>query len=230
MHNTSTKYTVVLVNSSLLDIFPQNVTLHLLSGTNKSSVSKKEEETEEEDKEESDVEPTEKKLYHNVHENGEREVKEEEQGEHVVEVASQDISETQANQEVAEKDTKTVSESETQGPAESLLATDVHPVSLTELKPQETAEECEEQQEQGKTAAEHNDNLKSAFPNEDDPDNDETMSEPNADLSSKAGKEIVDDGEHVEETFGDAQKAFGPPTNPPPPPNALQNSPKDDTR
>uniref|UniRef100_A0A7N6BS57 peptidylprolyl isomerase n=1 Tax=Anabas testudineus TaxID=64144 RepID=A0A7N6BS57_ANATE len=137
---------------------------------------------------------------------------------------------TQANQEVAEKDTKTVSESETQGPAESLLATDVHPVSLTELKPQETAEECEEQQEQGKTAAEHNDNLKSAFPNEDDPDNDETMSEPNADLSSKAGKEIVDDGEHVEETFGDAQKAFGPPTNPPPPPNALQNSPKDDTR
>uniref|UniRef100_A0A7N6AIL4 peptidylprolyl isomerase n=1 Tax=Anabas testudineus TaxID=64144 RepID=A0A7N6AIL4_ANATE len=208
----------------------KNVTLHLLSGTNKSSVSKKEEETEEEDKEESDVEPTEKKLYHNVHENGEREVKEEEQGEHVVEVASQDISETQANQEVAEKDTKTVSESETQGPAESLLATDVHPVSLTELKPQETAEECEEQQEQGKTAAEHNDNLKSAFPNEDDPDNDETMSEPNADLSSKAGKEIVDDGEHVEETFGDAQKAFGPPTNPPPPPNALQNSPKDDTR
>ncbi|XP_026198713.1 FK506-binding protein 15 isoform X2 [Anabas testudineus] len=207
----------------------KNVTLHLLSGTNKSSVSKKEEETEEEDKEESDVEPTEKKLYHNVHENGEREVKEEEQGEHVVEVASQDISETQANQEVAEKDTKTVSESETQGPAESLLATDVHPVSLTELKPQETAEECEEQQEQGKTAAEHNDNLKSAFPNEDDPDNDETMSEPNADLSSKAGKEIVDDGEHVEETFGDAQKAFGPPTNPPPPPNALQNSPKDDT-
>uniref|UniRef100_A0A7N6BEI3 peptidylprolyl isomerase n=1 Tax=Anabas testudineus TaxID=64144 RepID=A0A7N6BEI3_ANATE len=102
---------------------------------------------------------------------------------------------------VTEKDTKTVSESETQGPAESLLATDVHPVSLTELKPQETAEECEEQQEQGKTAAD-----------------------------SKAGKEIVDDGEHVEETFGDAQKAFGPPTNPPPPPNALQNSPKDDTR
>lgn len=223
----------VLVNSTFRDFFfPQNVTLQLLSGTNKSSMSKKEDEEESDD-----VKQTEKELHQNVHENGEREDKEEEKEEetHVVEVAFKQVSEPQVNQKVAsEEEAKTVSESETQSQAEPLQASDLHSVSSAGLKP-------EVEQEQGEhsipeTTTEQKDTIKSADP-DDEPDENsspengqETVSEPNASLNSKVARENVDNSEHVEEMNAASQKAFGPPANPPPPPNALQNNPGEDTR
>ncbi|XP_051278238.1 FK506-binding protein 15 isoform X2 [Dicentrarchus labrax] len=115
----------------------KNVTLQLLSGTDGSSLKsgKNEEKAEEKEEEESDDvkqrDEREETPHQNVHVNGEREVKEEEQ--HVAELASHQVGETQMDQEeAAEKELKTQSQ------AEGLAATDLHPVSSTESKPLET--------------------------------------------------------------------------------------------
>lgn len=225
----------------------KNVTLQLLSGTDRASLrpSKNEEEAEEEEEEESDdVKQREETSHPNVHVNGEREVKEEEkeEEERVAESDSHQVSETQMDQEVAaEKDTKTVTESKTQSQAEALEATDFHLVSSTEPKPQETAAaESAVQQEQAEhsvpeTSAEEKDTNKAADPDV-EPDEssppeeaEETVSERNAAVSCEVDKESVGDGKHVGEINAASQNAFGPPTNPPPPPNALQNSSGKDT-
>lgn len=191
-------------------------------------MSKKEEESEEEEEDSEDVKQTEEKPHQNVHENGEREVNEEEQeeGEHVVEVASQHLSETHVNQEAAEK-VMTLSE--------SLQAADVHLVSSTGLKPQETAAGCDVQQKQGESTTEQQDSTHKD--DDDEPaessspdDGQESVFKPNSAVSSEAAKEIVEDVDHVEETNVAPEKAFGPPANPPPPPNAPQNNIKEETR
>ncbi|XP_035514553.1 FK506-binding protein 15 isoform X2 [Morone saxatilis] len=235
----------------------KNVTLQLLSGTDRSSLksSKNEEKAEEEEEEESDDvkqrEEREEKPHQNVHVNGEREVKEEEQ--HVAELASHQVGETQMDQEeAAEKELKTQSQ------VEGLAATDLHPVSSTESKPLETKAEAEVQSKQAEhsgpdssteaevqskqaehsgpdSSTEEEDTKKSADP-DDKPDESsppedaqEPVSESSAAVSGGVDKESVDDGEQVGEMNATSQKAFGPPANPPPPPNALQNSSGEDT-
>lgn len=225
----------------------QNVTLQLLSGTEGSSQrpTKNEEEAEDEGEEQTDdVKQREETPHQNVHVNGEREVKEEakEEEEHVAESDSPQVCESQVDQEVeAEKETEAVAESKTQSQAEALEDTDLHPVPSTEPKPQETAAKSKAQQEQAehsapKTFTEKKDTSTSADPDVEPAQSSppeagqEPVSETNAAGSSEGDKESVDSGEHVGETNAASLKAFGPPANPPPPPNALQNSSGEDTR
>uniref|UniRef100_A0A8D0CRZ0 peptidylprolyl isomerase n=1 Tax=Sander lucioperca TaxID=283035 RepID=A0A8D0CRZ0_SANLU len=206
-------------------IYFQNVTLQLLSGTDRSPprpVEKEEEAEEEEEEESEDV----TQRQENVHVNGDRGVKEEEKEEveHEAESESHQVSETQMDREVAaEEETETVTESNAQSPPE---ATDLNPDSHAEPKLQETAE-SEVQQEQAGRQQNEKDTNKSADPG-DEPDQSsppgdgqETVSERHAAVSSEEDKESVDDGEHVEEMHAASLKAFGPPANPPPPPSAI---------
>ncbi|XP_040897863.1 FK506-binding protein 15 isoform X2 [Toxotes jaculatrix] len=224
----------------------KNVTLQLLSGTDRPSVlPKKEEEAEEQEEEESDdSKHREDKPHHNLHVNGERQIKEEEKDEEepVAESDSHQVNETQLDQEGgAAKETETETESKTQSQAETLQAPDPHPVSSSEQTPQErAATESEGQQEQGEqsvpeTPTEPKDTDKSADPgdgpDESSPpeDGQESVSERNAAVSSEVDKESTDNGEHVGDMNAASEKAFGPPANPPPPPNAVQNISGQDT-
>uniref|UniRef100_A0A671YVH7 peptidylprolyl isomerase n=1 Tax=Sparus aurata TaxID=8175 RepID=A0A671YVH7_SPAAU len=183
--------------------------------------------------------------HQNVHLNGEREVTEEEkeEEEHDEKSDSHQVSETQIDQDVAaEKEANKVTESKTQSQEEASVSTDLHPVSSTELKPQETAAaETELQHELAdssvlKTSAEEKDTSKSADPDdgpgqssppEDGPET--VVSERNTAVSTNVVKENLDDGGHVGGMNAAAQKAFGPPENPPPPPSTLQNSSEEAT-
>ncbi|TKS78016.1 FK506-binding protein 15 [Collichthys lucidus] len=226
----------------------KNVTLQLLSGTVGSSLrpSKKEEEEEEEEEEESDVKQTEEMPHQNVHVNGEREVKEEE--EHVAESDSPQVCDTQEDQEVAaEKEKETVAVSQTQSQVEVVAASNLHPDLSAESKLQETVAESEAQQEQAvpvpETSTEERDTNKSADSDDEAVDSSQpqdgreetvierkaTVIERKAAVSSEVAKESVDDGEQVGEVNAASQKAFGPPANPPPPPHAVQNSSREDT-
>ncbi|GAA6226673.1 FK506-binding protein 15 isoform X3 [Lates japonicus] len=222
----------------------KNVTLQLLSGTDRSSsLSKKQEEAEEqEEKESDDVKQREERSHQNVHVNGERQVQEEEkEGEEpVAELDSHQVSEAQINQEVSvENETETVTELKTQSQAEASQAAHHHPVLSTEQEPHGTAAtESEVQQEQGehsvpKTPTEPNDRSTDPDdgPDESSPpkDGQETVLERNAAMSSEVDEESLDKGEHVGEMNAPSQKAFGPPANPPPPPTALQKSPGEGT-
>uniref|UniRef100_A0A7N8WMT3 peptidylprolyl isomerase n=1 Tax=Mastacembelus armatus TaxID=205130 RepID=A0A7N8WMT3_9TELE len=164
--------------------------------------------------------------------------------EHVAKLETHQVSENEQNWEAAAAEEKriTVSDTVTQSQAESLQATDLHPVSVTELKPQETTSaESEVQQEPGEhstheTSSEQNDTNKSEY-SDDGPDVNslsedgrETVSERNAIVSTQKDKESVDEGEHVEEMIADSWKSVGPPANPPPPPDPLQNSLGEDKR
>ncbi|KAM7416849.1 hypothetical protein PAMA_018766 [Pampus argenteus] len=216
----------------------KNVTLQLLSGTERSSPrpSKQDELAEEEEEAESDdVNQKEEKAPQNVHVNGERGVGvEEKEEEHEVESKTQ-LSEAQARQEVAAaKETQTVSDLQTQNQPEALEVTD--PVSTGESEPQES----EIQQEQGEHSApdistEKKDNSQCAAP-EDGPHvsspaevKQEAESEGNVTASGEVDNESTSDGKHQGETNPASQKTFGPPDNPPPPPNPLQSSPGEDT-
>ncbi|XP_078106433.1 FK506-binding protein 15 isoform X3 [Sander vitreus] len=211
----------------------KNVTLQLLSGTDRSPPRpvKKEEEAEEEEEESEDVKQRQETVQ-NVHVNDDRGVKEEEKEEveHEAESDSHQVSETQVDREVA-AEKETVMESNAQSPPE---ATDLNPDSHAEPKLQETPE-SEVQQEQAGRQQNEKDTNKSADPG-DEPgqssppeDGQETVSERDAAVSSEEDKESVDDGEHVEEMHAASLKAFGPPANPPPPPSALLNSSGEDT-
>uniref|UniRef100_A0A671YVK3 peptidylprolyl isomerase n=1 Tax=Sparus aurata TaxID=8175 RepID=A0A671YVK3_SPAAU len=207
---------------------------------------KNEEEADAEEEEESDdVKQREEPPHQNVHLNGEREVTEEEkeEEEHDEKSDSHQVSETQIDQDVAaEKEANKVTESKTQSQEEASVSTDLHPVSSTELKPQETAAaETELQHELAdssvlKTSAEEKDTSKSADPDdgpgqssppEDGPET--VVSERNTAVSTNVVKENLDDGGHVGGMNAAAQKAFGPPENPPPPPSTLQNSSEEAT-
>uniref|UniRef100_UPI0037E76F6C FK506-binding protein 15 isoform X2 n=1 Tax=Semicossyphus pulcher TaxID=241346 RepID=UPI0037E76F6C len=220
----------------------KNVTLQLLSGTDRSLQKPRKSEEEAENEEESDdVKQREEISQQNVHLNGEREEKKEEE-EH--EAYSHQVSESRKDQEVAaEKETETVTEYKTESQTETLEANDPQPVSTAETKPQETEAaapaECEVEEKQveppvSETSTEQKD-TRSADP-EDGPDErsppadrPETVSEIKAAASSEKDKDRVDDGEHVGEMNAAPEKAFAPPVNPPPPPNALQKSPGEDT-
>ncbi|XP_032371886.1 FK506-binding protein 15 isoform X2 [Etheostoma spectabile] len=213
----------------------KNVTLQLLSGTDRSPlrVIKKEEEAEKEEEEESKDVKQGQETVQNVHVNGDREVKEEEkeEEEHEAESDSHQVSETQMDQEVAaEKETETVTESNAQSPPG---ATDLHPDSPTEPKLQETESEVQQKQA-GHQQKEKNINKPvdpGDEPDQSSPpeDGQDTVSPKNTAVSSEEDKESLDNGEHVEEMHAASLKAFGPPANPPPPPTALPNSSGGDT-
>ncbi|XP_018524829.1 FK506-binding protein 15 isoform X3 [Lates calcarifer] len=215
----------------------KNVTLQLLSGTDRSpSLSKKKEEAEEqEEKESDDVKQREERPHQNVQVNGERQVQEEEKEEEepVAELDSHQVSEAQINQEVSvENETETVTELKTQSQAELSQATHHHPVLSTEQEPHGTAAaESEVQQEPGEHSVPKNPTDPDDGPDESSPpeDEQETVLERNAAMSSEVGGESLDKGDHVGEMNAASQKAFGPPANPPPPPTALQNSPGEGT-
>uniref|UniRef100_A0A3Q4B3S1 peptidylprolyl isomerase n=1 Tax=Mola mola TaxID=94237 RepID=A0A3Q4B3S1_MOLML len=207
----------------------KNVTLKLLTDSDRTSLrqSKNEEEEEENEKEGLKQETS----HQNVHVNGEREVKQE----HVAERDSQRVSETQMG-----KETDTVTESKIQ--SQELMGTDVHPEN-TELKLQEeaaAAADPELEQEQPEHSAPETSTEEKAPNRSTDPDDEpaesllredgqETVSETTA-VSNEVGKESADDGENVGENNAAFLKAFRPPANPPPPPNVLQNSSGTPTR
>ncbi|XP_060893408.1 FK506-binding protein 15 isoform X2 [Labrus mixtus] len=218
----------------------KNVTLQLLSGTDRPSQKpiKSEEEAEKEEESE-DVRQREETCQQHVHVNGEREEKEEED-EH--EDDSNRVGETVKDQEVStEKQAEAASESKTQ--AETLEKTDPNPASAAEPKQPETpaaaAAESTVQEEQvelsfPETSTEEKDTNRSAE-SQDEPeerpppaDRQESVSEVKAAASSDMKQECVEDREHEGEIQADSQKAFSPPVNPPPPPNALQKSSGED--
>ncbi|KAK1892773.1 FK506-binding protein 15 [Dissostichus eleginoides] len=199
----------------------KNVTLQLLTGTDRSSLGqeKKEAEEEEEEEEESDDVKQRQETVQNIHVNGDREVQEKELE---AKSDSQQVSESQTDEDVA-AETETLPESETVSPA-----TDLSPLSTTEPKLHETAE-CEVQQE---ISSEQKETFESADPHnipEESPAA-EHRQEPVSEgtHSSEGGKES--EGEREAEMQDGSQKAFGPPANPPPPPNALPDSSGEEPR
>lgn len=203
----------------------QNVTLKLLTDSDRTSLRQsKNKEEEEENKKEGLKQET---SPQNVHVNGEREVKQEQVAEH----DSQGVSETQMGRK-----TEPLMESKIQ--SLELMSADVHPDN-TELKLQEAAAEPsaadpELEQEQPEHSAPETSTEEKAPNRSTDPDNEsaesllcedeqETVSEATV-VSNEVGKDCVDDGENVEENNAAFLKAFRPPANPPPPPNVHQNS------
>ncbi|KAK5931753.1 hypothetical protein CgunFtcFv8_003524 [Champsocephalus gunnari] len=192
----------------------KNVTLQLLTGTDRSSPGQKEKEEEEE---ESDDVKQRRETVQNVHVNGDREVQEKELE---AESDSQQVSESQTEEDVA-AETETLPESKTETLPESetvSLATDPSPLSTTDPKRHDTAQ-CEVEQD---ISSQQEETFESADPHtvpEESPaaaHRQEPVSE--GPHSSEGGKESegeVQDG---------SQEAFGPPANPPPPPNALPDS------
>ncbi|AWP06505.1 putative FK506-binding protein 15 [Scophthalmus maximus] len=224
----------------------KNVTLQLLSGTHESSLpheeeeeeekEEKEEEAEEEEEESDDVKHMEEKPHQNVHVNGEGQVGEEEQEEEEeeqegAELDSPRVSENQRDQEVSAQDkTETETESKTQSQTEVSQAADLHPVSLSEVTPHETAAaECEGQRAQvehsvPESPTEPRDADATAGPE----DRHDRSSAPvdgqeSAAVSREVDEENTVNGEHGGEVAAAPQEAFGPPANPPPPPDALQS-------
>lgn len=182
------------------------MTLQLLSGTDRPSLTPSENEEEKGENESVDA----KQREDTPHVNGEREVKED----HVAELDSQPVSVTQTDEEVAAKErTDRVNESKAHS---QTVATDLHPDLTTEPKPQETAApESEVQQEQTENSVPERAPDKSADPGDD---------EPGESLPCEDGQEAVSDrNAAVGEMNVAPPKAFAPPSNPPPPPNALQN-------
>lgn len=225
----------------------KNVTLQLLSGTHESSLpheeeeeeekEEKEEEAEEEEEESDDVKHMEEKPHQNVHVNGEGQVgeeeqeKEEEEEQEGAELDSPRVSENQRDQEVSAQDkTETETESKTQSQTEVSQAADLHPVSLSEVTPHETAAaECEGQRAQvehsvPESPTEPRDADATAGPE----DRHDRSSAPvdgqeSAAVSREVDEENTVNGEHGGEVAAAPQEAFGPPANPPPPPDALQS-------
>ncbi|KAM7018551.1 FK506-binding protein 15 isoform 2-T2 [Tautogolabrus adspersus] len=220
----------------------KNVTLQLLSGTDRPPQKPiKSEEEAEKDEESEDVKQREETCQQHVHVNGEREEKKEED-EH--ENDSNRVSETVKDQEVStEQQTEAVSESKTQ--AETLEKTDPKPASAAEPEQPEAAAAAEAaaeskvQEEQvelsfPETSTEEKDTNRSAESQDESDerpppaDGQQSVSEVKAAASSEMKQECVEDSEHEGEMKAASQKAFSPPVNPPPPPNALQESPGED--
>uniref|UniRef100_A0AAQ5ZGV5 peptidylprolyl isomerase n=1 Tax=Amphiprion ocellaris TaxID=80972 RepID=A0AAQ5ZGV5_AMPOC len=194
--------------------------------------------SEEKEEESEAVKQSEEKPLQNVHVNGKKEAKQEENedGENVADSGSLRVGEIQVDQSAAtEKEAETVTESKTQSQAEASQATDLHSVSTTALQPQETAAaaESEVQHEQGQpSATETYEGNESTHP-DDGPDTSlppEDGQEAVSDSKAAVSTEVDPERAPVDEPNDAPQKAFGPPANPPPPPNMLQNNSGEDTR
>lgn len=187
------------------------MTLQLLTGTDRSSPGQKEKEEEEE----CDDVKQRRETVQNVHVNGDREVQEKELE---AESDCQQVSESQTDEDVA-AETETLPESETVS-----LATDLSPLSTTEPKRHDTAE-CEVEQD---ISSQQKETFESADPHH----------VPEESPAAEHRQEPVSEGPHSseggKESEGEmqdgSQKAFGPPANPPPPPNALPDSSGEEPR
>ncbi|KAM3611805.1 uncharacterized protein V6R79_024433 [Siganus canaliculatus] len=200
----------------------KSVTLQLLSNTDKHLMRPNENKTKSEEEE---ISPSDCVVSHqNIHENGEKEIKgEKEEEEYVTESVSHHITEIQA-------DHKEVVESMTQ--AEAFVH--FHSVASTELKAEGTTAvgESGEQQKQVQhcvlEVSMMEKHINSADPDTEasqslsPKDSHETVSEMSIAMSSEVDKKIRG---HV----GEAPPSFGPPANPPPSTNSLQNSSEEDT-
>uniref|UniRef100_A0A8D3CUY5 peptidylprolyl isomerase n=1 Tax=Scophthalmus maximus TaxID=52904 RepID=A0A8D3CUY5_SCOMX len=167
---------------------------------------------------------------HLIRQVGEEEQEEEEEEEQEgAELDSPRVSENQRDQEVSAQD-KTETESKTQSQTEVSQAADLHPVSLSEVTPHETAAaECEGQRAQvehsvPESPTEPRDADATAGPE----DRHDRSSAPvdgqeSAAVSREVDEENTVNGEHGGEVAAAPQEAFGPPANPPPPPDALQS-------
>ncbi|XP_072244718.1 FK506-binding protein 15 isoform X2 [Leuresthes tenuis] len=215
----------------------KNVTLQLLSGTDKSSLRphNKEEEMEEDIQ---DVKQGEEKSNQTKHVNGESELteKDREEEKHVVDSDSCQSNNTQMIQEGPTEEA-TVTESNTLTQAEDSEALDLHKVSSSKLVPQESvAAESVVQPEQAQQSApdsstEEKDLNKSVDPEEGPEESSmpEDDQERNAAVNSVGDVGCVEDRQNTGEISATSQKAFGPPANPPPPPDVLQNISGEDT-
>ncbi|XP_008275237.1 FK506-binding protein 15 isoform X2 [Stegastes partitus] len=215
----------------------KNVTLQLLSGTDRSLLRpKKEEEKEAEESE--DVKKKEEKPHQNVHVNGKRDVKQEEneEEENVADSGSLHACEIQGGQDAAtETETETEASSTTQSQAETSEATNLHSGPTTVLQETAAAEsDVQQDQEQpsapetceeGNGSADLDDGPEKSLPPE---DGQETLPDSKAAVSSEVDTERAGDREPVEVINDAPQEAFGPPANPPPPPNTLQKSSGED--
>ncbi|XP_029915723.1 FK506-binding protein 15 isoform X2 [Myripristis murdjan] len=225
----------------------KNVTLQLLNGTER-PLPQQSQRDEEEEEEESDVKETEEKHKQNVHVNGEKkeeEEEEEEEGKEKVEVQkveseSVQVGDAQTDQEVSqevaiEKETPVASVSVTQSQPEPVEATDPSPASSSEVKPPEAmATDWKVQQEQEahstpEASPEVKDSSEAsavADGPEESPDS-QRQQEPRSEGEPAASFEVdqvsMDVADPLGETNAMSHKVSGPPTNPPPPPNRLQD-------
>ncbi|XP_041643180.1 FK506-binding protein 15 isoform X2 [Cheilinus undulatus] len=214
----------------------KNVTLQLLSGSERvSQKPKKNEEDAKKERESEEVRPREETSQQKVHVNGERQEKKEED-EH--ESKPIKVNESVKDQEVS-KEKQEETDKETQ--AEILEKTDPKGSPTSEPKRTETpaVAESEVQEKQKElcvpeNSTEEKDKNTSAHlddePDERSPpaDREESVSEVEAEVSSDM-KESLEEGEREEEIKAASQNALSPPVNPPPPPNAPQKSSGEDT-
>lgn len=205
-----------------MDICFQNVTLQLLTGTDRPSLRPGTDKEEEEEDKSDDVQQQQETSNQNV--NGEREeqsvaesdpgrlddVEVEEVEETVTEMVPQkqeeesDLHANNAEHGVQEREAESLVQQEQ--PEESVVETSAEETSSPVDPNRETSEssQCEGQQE--------------------------TVSEQDAAVSTEVEKVCIEDGMLVGEKNATCPKAFGPPPNPPPPPNPVQNSSEMDTR
>ncbi|XP_061585685.1 FK506-binding protein 15 isoform X1 [Cololabis saira] len=213
----------------------KNVTLQLLSDTDRSAStpSNEEKEAEEEEEESEDVTQREDTFHQKVDVNGEIEVKEEiKEDEHV-----EDSGSAQMNQEV-EVEREAVTESQT--PSRADAAPELQTVFSPEVEPEEpemepqteteTETETESELQQQQAAPDTNteiEGLKEAV----DPDDrleERRLAEDGQERTAVETREVEvergKDGESAEEISAPSQRLLEPPANPPPPPDPLQKS------
>lgn len=209
-----------------MDICFQNVTLQLLTGTDRPSLRPGTDEEEEEEDKSDDVKQRQETSNQNV--NGEREE------ESVAESDSHRVDEVE-EEEVEVEVEETVTELVPQTQEEE---SDLH-ANNAEHRVREREAECLVQQEQlegsvVETSAEETSSP--VDPNKETSESSqcegqqETVSEQNAAVSTEVEKVCIEDGMPVGEKNATCPKAFGPPPNPPPPPNPIQNSSETGTR
>ncbi|CAJ1068697.1 FK506-binding protein 15 isoform X3 [Xyrichtys novacula] len=198
----------------------KNVTLQLLSRTDRPAQKPRNVEEEAEKEERSDdVKQREKTSPQDVHVNGEKEEKEEEEAD------AHSPSEKQKEQEVVteeETETEEVNESKTENQPVVEENTDPKPASTSEPEQPETPAESviQEKQAEPETSSEKTDITDEPDDRSPPADMLEKVSEVEAAVNTEVEKESVEDNE----TNAASLKALAPPVNPPPPPDALQKS------
>lgn len=210
--------------------FPKNVTLQLLSGTDRfaSHPSNEEEEAE---KESEDVKQMEEKSHQSAHVNGEGAVKEgqQEEVEHEHDSNSHQIG---VSQEVeAERERVTESQVPSQTP-DTVFNTEHEPRGPQTAEVESEQQQEQEQQSAASTAREEDDLIKVVDPDVrfEESSLAEDEQERNVVDSNDEEKSHVNDAESTGEVNAASQKLFEPPVDPPPPPNTIQKSSTEDMR
>ncbi|XP_037536707.1 FK506-binding protein 15 [Nematolebias whitei] len=207
----------------------KNVTLNLLSGTERSLHRPAAKENKEEPE---DVKQSEDGSHH-VHANGKREVREEEEEEeHVADSDWHGVSEAQMIEEVKDEEEEAVMESETPGQAEASQVDDPQPALTSHLPAHNTKTAGGPDQLSSPDPATEDRVSTSSMDPDDGPEKCpqvEGGQEAHGAVSSEGDMKSLEETQNVEEKSASSQRAFGPPVNPPPPPSAPENSSEEDT-